>query len=75
MHGAWGRRLEQLSGLGLPKACQRVHLFYAGPAALAFILGSNSGGLPSLQLYEHDFDGMIVDDHYYPTLTLPLGAG
>ena len=59
----------------LPKTCQRVHLFYAGPAALAFILGANSGGLPCLQIYEHDFEGMVVPNHYYQTLTLPLSVG
>jgi SMODS-associated and fused to various effectors sensor domain len=58
----------------LPSSCQRVHLFYSGPAALAFILGANSGGLPALQLYEHDFEGMTLADRYYPTLTLPLRA-
>jgi hypothetical protein len=58
----------------LPKSCRQVHLFYSGPAALAFILGANSGGLPSFQLYEHDFEGKTFADHYYPTLTLPLQA-
>lgn len=58
----------------LPKSCRKVHLFYSGPAALAFILGANSGGLPSFQLYEHDFEGETFADRYYPTLTLPLQA-
>jgi SMODS-associated and fused to various effectors sensor domain len=69
--GAFRTALQSM----LPKTCRRVHLFYAGPAALAFILGANTGGLPSLQLYEHDFEGTVVVDHYYPTLTLPLRAG
>ena len=56
----------------LPRRCRRIHLFYSGPAALAFLIAANSGGLPPIQVYEHDFEGMTIADHYYPTLELPL---
>lgn len=71
---AWslGTEFSALLRAALPEGCRQVHLFYAGPAALAFIIGGTLGGLPAIQLYEHDFEGGTKHELYYPSLLLPL---
>ena len=71
---AWslGTEFPALLRAALPKECRQIHLFYAGPAALAFIIGAHLGGLPPIQLYEYDFEGGTKQERYFPSLALPL---
>ena len=56
----------------LPAACRKMHFFYAGPAALAYILGNHLRHVtPEIQLYEHDLEGRRLDERYYPSVRLP----
>ena len=51
---------------------QKIHLFFAVPAALAYILGHTLRHIvPTIQLYEHDFEGLRYKDRYYPSLQVP----
>ena len=62
---------EQLREI-LPETCQTVHLFFAGPVALAYVLGHTLRHIaPHIQLYEYDFEGQRGDRKYYPSLRLP----
>ena len=55
----------------LPVNCNKVHLFFAGPAALSYILGNALRYVAlSVQLYEHDFEGGTVEQRYYPSICL-----
>lgn len=55
----------------LPATCKTVHLFFSGPAALAYILGNTLRYVaPSVQLYEHDFEGGSVEERYFPTICI-----
>ena len=71
---AWqlGHQLaEQLREI-LPITCRKIHLFFAVPAALAYILGHTLCHIvPVIQLYEHDFEGLRYKDRYYPSLQVP----
>lgn len=56
----------------LPETCQTIHLFFAGPVALAYILGYTLRHItPNIQLYEYDFEGQRGDQTYYPSLRIP----
>ncbi|MCY3551167.1 MAG: SAVED domain-containing protein [Candidatus Poribacteria bacterium] len=49
--------------------CRKIHLFFAVPVALGYILGSTLGHItPIIQLYEHDFEGQRYKERYYPSL-------
>ncbi len=62
---------EQLREI-LPETCQTVHLFFAGPVALAYVLGHTLRCItPDIQLYEYDFEGQRGDQKYYPSLCIP----
>lgn len=62
---------EQLREI-LPETCQTVHLFFAGPVALAYVLGHTLRHIaPHIQLYEYDFEGQRGDRKYYPSLRIP----
>ena len=62
---------EQLREI-LPETCQMVHLFFAGPVALAYILGHTMRHVTQhIQLYEYDFEGQRGERKYYPSLRIP----
>ncbi len=71
---AWqlGYQLDkQLRGM-LPNTCRKIHLFFAVPAALAYILGHTLRYIvPVTQLYEHDFEEQRYKERYYPSLRVP----
>ena len=71
---AWhlGVQLEKWLRERLPQTCQTIHLFFAGPVALGYILGHTLQYItPCIQLYEHDFEGVRGGQRYYPSLRLP----
>ena len=56
----------------LPDTCRKIHLFFAGPVALGYILGHTLRHITSqIQLYEHDFEGQRGRQRYYPSLRIP----
>lgn len=56
----------------LPNTCRKIHIFFAVPAALAYILGHTLRYIvPVIQLYEHDFEGQRYKERYYPSLRVP----
>ncbi|RKU30564.1 hypothetical protein C6499_05870 [Candidatus Poribacteria bacterium] len=56
----------------LPNTCRKIHLFFAVPVALGYILGHMLRHIvPVIQLYEHDFEGLRYKDRYYPSLQIP----
>ena len=62
---------EQLREI-LPETCRMVHLFFAGPVALAYVLGHTLRHIaPHIQLYEYDFEGQRGARKYYPSLRIP----
>lgn len=71
---AWqlGYQLAEQLREKFPDTCQTVHLFFAGPVALAYILGHTLRHItPNIQLYEYDFEGQRGDRTYYPSLRIP----
>ena len=61
---------EQLREI-LPETCRTVHLFFAGPVALAYILGHTMRHITQhIQLYEYDFEGQRGERKYYPSLCI-----
>ena len=71
---AWqlGRQLAKRLREMLPHTCHKIHLFFAGPVALGYILGHTLRGITSLtQLYEYDFDKERDMLRYYPSLRVP----
>ena len=68
---AWqlGSQLETQLRQMLPVTSRTIHLFYAGPVALAYILGHRLRYVTeSIQLYEFDFEGQSGEKRYYPSL-------
>lgn len=62
------KRLREI----LPYTCHTIHLFFAGPVALGYILGHTLCHITSqIQLYEHDFEGQCDKQRYYPSLRIP----
>ncbi len=62
------KRLREM----LPHTCHTIHLFFAGPVALGYILGHTLRGItPLTQLYEYDFDKERDMLRYYPSLRVP----
>ena len=56
----------------LPDTCHTIHLFFAGPVALGYILGHTLRYITAqIQLYEHDFEGQRSERRYYPSLRIP----
>ena len=56
----------------IPNTCRKIHLFFAGPVALGYILGHTLRHIvPVFQLYEHDFEGLRYKNRYYPSLQVP----
>ena len=56
----------------LPNMCRKIHLFFAGPVALGYILGYTLSYItPCIQLYEYDFEGQSGEQRYYPSLRIP----
>ena len=71
---AWqlGRQLAKRLREMLPHTCHKIHLFFAGPVALGYILGQTLRHItPLIQLYEHDFEGQRGRQRYYPSLRIP----
>lgn len=71
---AWqlGYQLAKCLDKLLPHTCCKIHLFFAGPVALGYILGHTLRHIvPVIQLYEHDFEGLRYKDRYYPSLQIP----
>ena len=70
---AWqlGYQLAEQLRERIPDTCQTVHLFFAGPVALAYILGHTLRHItPYIQLYEYDIEGQRGDQTYYPSLRI-----
>ena len=68
---AWqlGSQLETQLRQMLPVTSRTIHLFYAGPVALAYILGHKLRYVTeSIQLYEFDFQAQSGEKRYYPSL-------
>lgn len=62
------KQLQEMFG----DRCEKIHLFFAVPAALAYILGHTLRHIvPIIQLYEHDFEGQRYKERYYPSLRVP----
>ena len=56
----------------LPSTCCKIHLFFAVPVALGYILGYTLRHIVRvIQLYEHDFEGQRYEYRYYPSLQVP----
>ena len=71
---AWqlGYQLDKQLREMLPNTCRKIHLFFAVPAALGYILGHTLRHIrPIIQLYEHDFEGQRYKERYYPSLRVP----
>lgn len=71
---AWqlGHQLAKRLREMLPDTCRKIHLFFAGPVALGYILGHTLRHITSqIQLYEHDFEGQRSERRYYPSLRIP----
>ena len=69
---AWhlGYELRDLLRKTIPDTCKKIHLFFSGPVALAYILGNNlQHTAKQIQLYEHDFEG-VTDLRYYPSILI-----
>jgi hypothetical protein len=65
--------LRRLLGDSLPPATKKMHIFFAGPVAMAFLLGHALRGIaPQMQLYEHDFEGEQGGHRYSGSLCVPL---
>lgn len=72
---AWqlGSQLAAQLSERIPETCQTIHLFFAGPVALAYILGHTlrlQHITQPIQLYEYDFDGQRGPRTYYPSLRI-----
>lgn len=70
---AWqlGFELQTLLRQMLPATCRTIHLFFSGPAALAYIIGNTIRHVTnSIQFYEHDFEGQSRL-RYYPSIRFP----
>ena len=71
---AWqlGYQLAEQLRDRIPETCQTVHFFFAGPVALAYVLGYTLRHItPNIQLYEYDFEGQRGERTYYPSLRIP----
>ena len=56
----------------ISNTCYKIHLFFAVPAALAYIFGHTLGHIAKvIQVYEHDFEGQRYQHRYYPSLQVP----
>ena len=63
--------LNQLLRKQLPANCQKLHLFCSVPAAFAYALGQELRHIaPVIQLYEYDFEGKTLPEHYAPSITI-----
>lgn len=72
---AWqlGFELQTLLRSALPSKCHMMHLFFSGPAALAYIFGNTICYITkNIQLYEYDFEGLSKELRYYPSIRLPI---
>ena len=70
---AWhlGYQLAEQLRERIPETCRTVHLFFAGPVALAYILGHTLCHItPHIQLYEYDIEGQRGERKYYPSLSI-----
>ena len=70
---AWqlGYQLAEQLREGIPETCQTIHLFFAGPVALAYVLGYTLRHItPYIQLYEYDIEGQRGERKYYPSLRI-----
>ena len=70
---AWhlGYQLAEQLRERIPDTCQTVHLFFAGPVALAYVLGHTLRHItPYIQLYEYDIEGQRGKRKYYPSLRI-----
>ncbi len=75
---AWWLGVEAMAKLRqtIPASCQTMHFFYAGPVALAYILGHTLRYVTrTTQLYEYDFEGGTYASRYYPSISIPINSG
>ena len=71
---AWqlGNQLADRLTAILLHTCRKIHLFFAGPVALGYILGHTLGHItPLIQLYEYDFTRQRGVPTYYRSLRVP----
>lgn len=69
---AWylGHELRDILRETIPDTCKKIHLFYSGPVALAYILGNSLQNIAKqIQLYEYDFEGKTYL-RYYPSILI-----
>lgn len=65
--------LQRLLRRTLAPTVRKLHVFFAGPVAMAYLLGQALRGVvPEFQLYEHDFEGTNHPHRYGCSLCLPL---
>ncbi|MGD0337611.1 MAG: SAVED domain-containing protein [Bacteroidota bacterium] len=70
---AWqlGYELQTILRQTLPADCRIVHLFYSGPAALAYIIGNTLRNVvQEVQLYEHDYEGRENEMRYSKSISI-----
>lgn len=81
IHGsdhAWWLGNEAMKKLQqtIPSSCHTMHFFFAGPVALAYILGHKLRYVTrATQLYEYDFEGETYASRYYPSISIPINSG
>jgi len=64
--------LRNILDNALSSDCTKLHFFYAGPVAFAYIMGNAIRYITkNIQLYEHDFEG-TTEFRYYPSIQLPI---
>ena len=73
---AWqlGYQLAEQLRERIPETCRKVHLFFAGPVALAYVLGYTLHHITphiQFQLYEYDINGQRGARTYHPSLRIP----
>ncbi len=69
---AWylGNELRGVLREIIPDTCKKIHLFFSGPVALAYILGNSlQHTAKQIQLYEYDFEGKTYL-RYYPSILI-----
>lgn len=72
---AWHLGFELMTRLrkDIPNNCHTIHFFFAGPVALAYILGHTLRYVTKVtQLYEFDYEG-TTNERYYPSICIQYG--
>lgn len=70
---AWhlGFELKKILRQLIPSTCEKIHLFFSAPVALAYIFGNNLQYIAKkLQMYEHDYEGLTEGVKYYKSIEI-----